>query len=469
MIHNRSCPAFAIERKLAFWLAAAFMQATTLAAPSSNPRVDVTGANGPINAIVVADDTVYLGGQFTRINGADRTNIAALDVVTGMASEWNPGASGAVRALAYSQGKIYAGGDFSAIGGKPRGRLAELSADSSGATDWNPAIAGGGTQPFIGAIVTLKDRVIIAGAFGQAAGEARSNIAAFDLKDGRLLGWNPLVPAPVSALSANERYVYVGTSDPRISGATPAIVLAIETTNSSAGFQLELGKYLPGPFSGAPPIYTKPSMIRGLTLSEDSLFLLTYTYNGRAPPAGFNHLLAMRLSTHLQRWETEIQSTSNNPIVNSVAVSGGVVYVGGTDLLQSFPLPFAVLNVSSYSAETGQRLTWNPQSHPSASVQAITATENSVFVGGEFPSVNNLALTNFAMFSPVGFSRLTMATTGTGSLAVRLQGNATETYQIQSSTNLQNWQTVITLTLSNAPALSPVPPSSAPQFFRAVH
>jgi hypothetical protein len=47
-----------------------------------------------VQALAVSGSTVYVGGQFNSIGGQSRSNIAALDVTTGLVTAWNPGADG---------------------------------------------------------------------------------------------------------------------------------------------------------------------------------------------------------------------------------------------------------------------------------------------------------------------------------------------------------------------------------------
>jgi hypothetical protein len=78
--------------------------------------------------------TVYAGGLFTSIGRRDRSRLAALEVETGQANDWNPivvpkpalptGPENIVTALAVSHGIVYVGGEFIAIGEDTRQGLA---------------------------------------------------------------------------------------------------------------------------------------------------------------------------------------------------------------------------------------------------------------------------------------------------------------------------------------------------------
>jgi hypothetical protein len=83
-----------------------------------------------VSALAVSGSTVYAGGQFTGIGGQPRSNVAALDAATGLATAWNPGvggpSGGSVSTLAVSGSTVYAGGDFSNIGRVEASGLARI-------------------------------------------------------------------------------------------------------------------------------------------------------------------------------------------------------------------------------------------------------------------------------------------------------------------------------------------------------
>ena len=80
-----------------------------------NPGTD----NGPVEALALRGNTIYVGGFFTAAGGQPRHNLAALDATTGAPTVWNPGTSDvSVRALAVSGSTVYIGGNFIMAGGQ---------------------------------------------------------------------------------------------------------------------------------------------------------------------------------------------------------------------------------------------------------------------------------------------------------------------------------------------------------------
>ena len=94
--------------------------------------------DGPVHALALAGDTLYLGGPFTSVNGSiaslkrDRRNLAAVDATTGLARDWDPDADSAVNALTVAGDTVFAGGDFGMVNRTtPRQRLAAFDAQAA--------------------------------------------------------------------------------------------------------------------------------------------------------------------------------------------------------------------------------------------------------------------------------------------------------------------------------------------------
>jgi hypothetical protein len=130
-----------------------------------NPKPDTGGAEYPhVYAIAVAGGRVYVGGYFTRIGGAARRSLAALDPRTGRASSWNPSPGGnqpSVSALVLSGSVVYVAGDFTSIGGKGRVGVAAVDAASGRIGPWDPR-----TDGKVVALAAAAGAVALGGAFG---------------------------------------------------------------------------------------------------------------------------------------------------------------------------------------------------------------------------------------------------------------------------------------------------------------
>ena len=95
-----------------------------------------------------SDGKVLVGGSFSRIGSAGRTNLARFNADGTLDDTYTPYVNGTVWSIAIdADNTAFVGGDFTTIGGQKRSRLAKLRLDQDGAADaaWNPAtIPNGG-------------------------------------------------------------------------------------------------------------------------------------------------------------------------------------------------------------------------------------------------------------------------------------------------------------------------------------
>ncbi len=145
------------------------------------------GSSGTVSALRVADGKVYVGGSFSTIGSASRQDLAAIDETTGLATPWNPsvgnsGSAPVVSAIAVGPGVVYVGGQFTSIGGAARTDLAAVDAASGAAEPWDPGLvpsAGEGVH----AVAHSTGALYVGGGFSGVAGQPRANVAEFMLSD----------------------------------------------------------------------------------------------------------------------------------------------------------------------------------------------------------------------------------------------------------------------------------------------
>lgn len=89
---------------------------------SWNPSI--AGTQSSVHTISLASldaGTIFIGGNFESVGSESRNNLAAIDVVTGTPTSWNPYPDDIVRALAATSNFVYAGGDFDYMGAPSSG------------------------------------------------------------------------------------------------------------------------------------------------------------------------------------------------------------------------------------------------------------------------------------------------------------------------------------------------------------
>jgi hypothetical protein len=153
-----------------------------------DPDVD-----GVVNTLAMGDSTVYLGGEFTDVGGAPRTDLAAVDTELGEVTAWNPTVSGSVNKLAAADSVIYVGGSSGVVA---------LGASSGQPYAWNPAVNGTVTDIVVG------DAVLVAGSFTMVGGQPRNGIASIDRASGEPEPWNPNTNGSVGRILLHNDKVY---------------------------------------------------------------------------------------------------------------------------------------------------------------------------------------------------------------------------------------------------------------------
>jgi hypothetical protein len=136
---------------------------------------------------------LYVGGDFTQVNGKAAGRVVALDPGNGaIIPGWSPVMSGSVRAIAATPDRVYLGGAFNAVGSTARSRLAAVRASDGGLLAWQPKAAGGD----VNALVLAPDRskLVAGGAFTTLNGSSQPGfgLAAVDAVSGGIL------PTPVN-------------------------------------------------------------------------------------------------------------------------------------------------------------------------------------------------------------------------------------------------------------------------------
>lgn len=155
--------------------------------------------NGVVWAQVMVGNRVYAGGSFSNARPAGapagsstvaRGNMLAYDIVTGaLVTSWAPTFNAQVRAMAVSPDKsrLYVGGDFTTVNGTSRRRIAAFdTATGNLVASFNPPI-----NYHVNALVATNTTVYAGGEFQDVGTQVRPGLAAFNASNGALLNWAP--------------------------------------------------------------------------------------------------------------------------------------------------------------------------------------------------------------------------------------------------------------------------------------
>ena len=365
------------------------LSTTTGLASGWNPN-----PNGAVWSLELTGTTVYAGGVFTNIGGAERVSIAALSDTTGLATAfesnaWNntAGVPG-VYALSLTGTKVFAGGDSENLGGKRRNHLAAIDVIAGKVTDWNPNPVGS-----IYTIAVDATTVFVGGSFGSIGGEACGNLAAVSRVDGLQGNWRFFVlEGQVYSLAVKGTTLFVGgnyhdlesckhqpqscTSYVAFGSGRPEITAA-DTASSSDGFD---------PFD----VPSAPGEVTFLKVSGNTVYA----------SGGFDFIGGQfrTRAAALNAFNAGASGWTPNPdgdIVELVA-SGGLQYVVG----RFYNIGNQIrVGVGALDALTGAATTWDALSNGFVSGLAMNAT--GVLVGGAFTNIGGQPRNYIAALDPV--------------------------------------------------------------------
>ena len=150
----------------------------------------VHNTNAQVMAVAASPDqkTVYIGGDFTTVDGQSRNHIAALDATTGaLLDSFRPSINGQVRAITVSSSVVYAGGSFSKANNATRTRLAAFNPANGALTSWAPSADNGQVQGM--AVTQDGSRVVIGGRFTTLNHVAANGMGAVSTATGATGQW----------------------------------------------------------------------------------------------------------------------------------------------------------------------------------------------------------------------------------------------------------------------------------------
>ena len=390
------------------------------------PDVDFgsLGSTGAITSMALGADgsRLYLAGDFAKVGGLSRTQLAAVDARTGAATGWQPSVSGgSVTRVALGGGALYLSGSFTTVGGAARKGLAAVSLTNGVPTAFDPQPNAVGT---VNDLAVAGSAVYLAGSFTTLQGASHPLVAAVDPATGAPTAFDAhLSGFRVSRIAIAGDTVYLGGASFTVGGGPLVYYGAVDRTTGA-------------PVAWSPALRKEPA---ALAADGDRVYV---AFSGSPSPAdgrcGLESLAAASTpdAGRITDWDPHLGVTNQTADVcggftmSSLALAGGSVWAGGS---------FDAANVAMREAAaaidlTTDRLTaWRPEvlaASGKAIVNALAVSPggSTVYLGGAFSSVGGQARGNLAAVSATGagapVAGWSNAANGTvRALAVNPQGN----------------------------------------------
>jgi len=377
----------------------------------------VPETNGNVNAMLVENDILYIGGSFTAVDpsGANvaRAGLAAIDLATGtVVSNWNPGVAGAspivhAMALATDGNSIIVGGEFTSVASTSRNRLAaigivESSVSYAVATDWNPDVTGVAVYALL---VSSSGEIYAGGDFSSVGGVARSNVVSINPTTALAAVWSPTTNGAVYSLFLFGQNLY-------LAGAFTTVDSSLRNGLAAIGVDSAIVEdWNPQP----------DATVRTMVGSAGTLYVGgDFTGFGGAGGVTRNYLAAIDL------FDASIDASWNPDANGSVrallkSVNGDLLYVAGD--FSSFNAGATLRNrLAALNINTGSVDAWNPDAGSTGSVRALfnspsnSASGSKLIAGGSFTTVGGssaVGLSGFRVTLPAGCDKTYYTLDGT--------------------------------------------------------
>lgn len=343
-----------------------------------DPHIAGTGSSGVYAVVSDGDGGWFIGGSFTKVGATTITNLVHVTEGKSITTAFNPEPNGVVRALALSADKttLYVGGEFTTIDGQPRNRLAQVNVADGSVTAWNPDVTDGAVLAL--ALDSTNGRLFAGGSFSSLGVDAAARgIAAFTASTGAVLsaGWAATAATNVAgevralALSANGATLYVGGSFSTIGSAARNDIAALIVADGTATTWI--------------PEADNP--VNALALVADGNQI--YAAGEFTTIGGAARTRIARLNTGDNTADADWDHSANNTVsalvlatdLSRVHIGGDFTAVDGAPVAYNAALPTGTGTAS-----------WVLRSDGPVRALARIGDDASLFVGGEFQSIGGV-------------------------------------------------------------------------------
>jgi hypothetical protein len=397
-------------------LGAAAVDLTSGIATDWDPRI-----NGQAYTFCGSGPSIFLGGNFGAVGCVGRTNLAAFDLASAQVTSWNPiligrGTSVPVQAMTIASNQVFVGGFFTNIAGITRTNLASVDQLTGAVSSWAP-----NPNATIDALATWQDRLFVGGtAFSMIAGQARTNFAEFNLATLSLTSWDPQIRSFVQCLLVDANTLYVGGSFSSVSGQTRRKVASFDLTTDT------LTTWDPGITNGS---YVDALAKYGSQVYLGGLFNVVGGQN-RTNFAAVDALSAAVLPI----------VANADSFVYGLAASSNQVYIAGNfSTIDGQPR----ICLASVDSSSGLVTSWNPGATSTYALAAVI-WDNVLYTCGGFFRVGGETTASLAAF-PLGLVGTpsiisnSMQRLPDGSVRFRPYALGAPQVTVQASSNILSW------------------------------
>lgn len=350
-----------------------------------DPSFDAGLVSGATVEAVELDATggwAYLGGGFS-FSTPSRSNAAAVRTDgTNTVGAWDPDPSGGfarVKDLALVGSTVYLAGNFTQVAGVAREAVAAVSADPTQAatpTGLDTTFATGSALTNVYALAVDGGDVYVAGDFDTVGSETRLYAAKLAASDGAAQAWDPDLSPAVNgtgrAVAVDGGRIIVGGEFAAAGGEVRTYAAAVDSDGYLDDWSVAIDDEVKAIAVGHGRVYLGGHFDR---VGGESRLKIAAVGTDGATVAGWNP-----------------DPNSGGDVVNAIAISGDVVYFGGSFTEFNCPTyPGTCVDPSSVAAfdRDGRQVTsWLPALSLASTVYALATAGSTIYIGGTFTAID---------------------------------------------------------------------------------
>jgi hypothetical protein len=187
--------------------------------------------NGPVRTLAVLGDSLLVGGDFTRFANADRAHLAQIAMSDAALQPLQAQLNGTLMALLPTPQGLLIGGNFTQVGSAPRYGLARLQGtDGALDTTFTADLMDGSNPGTVHALQRLDaQHIVVGGRFTSVNGAAAGHLAMLQADEPKVAPW-ALADGPVFALAATNGRLAIGGGFTTIAGSPRGHVAQLDPT-----------------------------------------------------------------------------------------------------------------------------------------------------------------------------------------------------------------------------------------------
>ncbi|WP_434811374.1 PKD domain-containing protein [Microbacterium sp. bgisy189] len=363
--------------------------------------------DGDVNTIAQVGELIILGGSFSQVSNAARTqtynrqNVVAFNASTGAITPFNPAPDSTVEAIipAADGTSVYFGGNFNNIAGQTRRKVARIDIATATNVAGFRNVAGNGN---VRDLRLVDGRLWVAGSFTSMSGSTQGKLITLNAETGNADAFMALPVegqhnggttqvTKIDVSADGDRLVGIGNFT-TVAGESRRQIFMLDTSAASAAVANWQTTFYEHQCASVFNTY-----MRDLDFAPDgSFFVVTTTGAHGGPTAPCDTQARFDTDRTGAAIRPEWINTTGGDTTYAVEVTGAAVYVGGHMRWENNPFAgdqagagaVAREGIAALDPANGLPLSWNPGRTRGVGVFDMLATETGLWIGSDTEWVN---------------------------------------------------------------------------------